>query len=203
MSAGKIHPLDELSLSQVSCLLEEYRSLVDYLYPIVDVAHLTQLAKTIFLSGSEKSSNTSYEPYAVIDNIEVAILKVLLTIVLPDQNKLKSDLASRLHQSVRDEVGHMVWNSDVDLNGIALLLLVVRINSRAQIPTHSLTDMLEILEPESSIQRTMASSPPVGRQCYPHCSGTRSESMHCHQKIESETTRSETNCKLRLDCIRP
>jgi hypothetical protein len=159
--------------------------MVDYLYPIVDVARLTQLAKTILIGGSEKSSKTSYEPYAVVDNVEVAILKVLLTIVLPDQNKQKNDLASRLHQSVREEVGHMVWNSDVNLNGIALLLLVVRLYSRVRVSNRWLTDVWQTLEPESSIQGTMASSAPIGRQCYPHHPGTRSESMHCPRKLES------------------
>jgi hypothetical protein len=141
MSAGKIHPLDELNFSQVSCLFEEYRSMVDYLYPIVNVARLTQLAETIFVGGSEKSSKTSYEPYAVVDNVEVAIFKVLLTIVLPDQNKQKNDLASRLHQSVREEVGHMVWNSEVNLNGITLLLLVVRLYPHVRVSNQWLTDV--------------------------------------------------------------
>ena len=130
MSHGKISPLNELDFGQVSYLLDEYRSMVDYLYPIVDLTRLTQLTETILVGDSGKSSNIGHQPSNVVDNIEVAMLKVLLTIVLPDQNQQKNDLASRLHQSVRGEVGHMVWNSDVDLNGIALLLLVVRLISR-------------------------------------------------------------------------
>lgn len=118
------HPLDSLDSAELIRLIQKYNDEVGMTYPVVDIAKMLRLAEA---SGQleELSTEANSNVPLPLRRREVAILQIMAAIALTAENENGSDLIQSLHDDVLPDVQHIVWNTNTDLNGLILLVLVV------------------------------------------------------------------------------
>lgn len=94
------------------------------MYPVMDITKMLHLAES-----TGQLEVPSAEPDTVgsvsLKRGEVAILQMMVAIALTAENDNGSDLIQSLHENVLPDAQHIVWNTDTDLYGLVLLVLVV------------------------------------------------------------------------------
>lgn len=118
------HPLGSLDNAELIRLIHKYNDVSGMMYPVVDIAKMLRLVET---SGQleELSAEPDRNGSLPLRRGEVAILQMMAAIALTAENENGSDLIQSLHEDVLPDVQHIVWNTNTDLYGLILLVLVV------------------------------------------------------------------------------
>ncbi|PON21950.1 hypothetical protein TGAM01_v209206 [Trichoderma gamsii] len=117
------HPLDELDNAELIRLIQKYNDVAGMVYPVVDGAKMLRLA-----GSSGQLEELSAEPHRnksfPLRRSEVAILQMMAAIALTAENENGSDLIQRFHDDVLPDAQHIIWNTNTDLHGLILLVLM-------------------------------------------------------------------------------
>lgn len=119
-------PLDHLDCNEIIRLIHKYQDYSGMMYPIVDVAYIEQRVRDSW--PNESSNGIESGSSSRLSRDDLATLHVVVAIALAVENENASDLARSLHESLWPIVDTMIWNSRVDLNGLVLLTLMVRVD---------------------------------------------------------------------------
>ncbi|KAL6901078.1 hypothetical protein GGI43DRAFT_367855 [Trichoderma evansii] len=117
------HPLGSLDHAELIRLIQKYNDVAGMMYPIVDTAKMLRLVETngrLREICAEPDRNGSLP----LGRSEAAILQVMAAIALTAENENGSDLIQTLHDDVLPDVQHIVWNTNTNLHGLILLVLV-------------------------------------------------------------------------------
>lgn len=120
-------PLAELDGHFVIRMVQVYGRLGGAMYPIVDIAELTQKARCFFDAKADLQSSRGRHDsvFMEIARDDLAILKFVVAIALLAQGDMHAEMASRLFQTLRPTIEAMVWNVAVDLKDLVLMTLAV------------------------------------------------------------------------------
>lgn len=123
-------PLDELDGTNIIRLVHQYQGMVQHMYPVLDISLLIRKARSVFATTADdqwdKRSIDANGPQNTMGRNDIAILKMVLAIALVAEGDQYAGVASKLHHSLQQDVGAMIWKTKLDLNGLVLLVLVVR-----------------------------------------------------------------------------
>lgn len=118
------HPLDSLDNAELIRLIHKYNDVAGMMYPVVDIERMLHLAETNGrLKGqrAEPDGNGSLP----LKRSEIVILQMMAAIALTAGNENGSDLIQSFHDDVLTDAQHIVWNTNTDLHGLILLILMV------------------------------------------------------------------------------
>jgi hypothetical protein len=118
-SPGTLHLVDELDGGHIIRLIHLYQDMVGFMFPILDIGHILQQAENC----TEWLGTRPRQP--PISGNDIAILKMVIAIAMTAETEIYSDIASGLFQSIREDIETMLWNTQLDLQGLILLVLVV------------------------------------------------------------------------------
>ncbi|KAM0444464.1 hypothetical protein ACHAPV_009954, partial [Trichoderma viride] len=116
-------PLDSLENAELVRLIHKYNDVAGMMYPVLDSAKMLRLAETNgLLKGprAEPNGNGSVP----LKRSEIVILQIMAAIALTAENENGSDLIQSFHDDVLTDAQHIVWNTNTDLHGLILLLLM-------------------------------------------------------------------------------
>jgi hypothetical protein len=123
-NSTSVHPLGNLDNAEVIRLIQKYNDVAGMMYPVVDIAKMLRLAET-----NSQVEEQSAEPHRngslPLRRSEIAILQMMAAIALTAENENGSDLIQSLHDDVLPDAQHIVWNTNTDLHGLVLLVLMV------------------------------------------------------------------------------
>ncbi|PTB40299.1 hypothetical protein M441DRAFT_90581 [Trichoderma asperellum CBS 433.97] len=114
------NPLGSLENAELVRLIQKYDDVAGMMYPVVDIAKMLRLVE---IDGHLQGLNAA--PGSLpLRRSEATILQMMAAIALTAENENGSDLIQSLHDDVLPDVQHIVWNTNTDLHGLILLVLV-------------------------------------------------------------------------------
>lgn len=120
------HPLDRLNNAELIRLIHKYNDVAGMMYPAVDISKMLRLAER-----NGQLEELSAEPHRndslPLRRSEVVILQMMAAIALTAENENGSDLIQNFHDDALPDAQHIVWNTNTDLHGLILLVLMVSI----------------------------------------------------------------------------
>jgi hypothetical protein len=118
-SPGALHLPKGLDGDHIIRLIHLYQDMAGFMFPILDITHLLQQAEncTGWLGAGPR------QPLA--SGNDIAILKMVIAIAMTAETERYSDFAAGLFQSIREDIEAMLWDTQLDLQGLILLVLVV------------------------------------------------------------------------------
>lgn len=116
--------LETLKSAEIIRLIQKYQDIAGMMYPVVDATHPEQLVENVWANRS--ADKTNMESLSRRNRSQIGIVEMMVAIALTDEDEDSSELMQALHDHVLPDVQYMVWNTRVDLQGLVLLVLVVR-----------------------------------------------------------------------------
>lgn len=119
-----VRPLDDFDSAEITRLLQKYHDVVGMMYPVANVGRMLDLVGDAEAVNYRNTASTKGRTLH-LKRGEEAIIEMMMAIALAAENENGSDLIQSLHDNVLPDAQHMVWNTEIDLQGLVLLALVV------------------------------------------------------------------------------
>lgn len=124
--------LQAIPLGEATRLVRVYHDLLGYRVPILDINPLVQQIRKLYIDLGMNSqpipemalelNQIQMEPY------DVEIIKIVLAVALASESASQPAIATNLYQSVQKNMHVRVWNGELGIKDLMLLLLIVRIS---------------------------------------------------------------------------
>lgn len=127
-----LDPLRELDTETAVHLVQLYDDLVGVTHPFLNADDQIRNVRGLYTKLTQDSRNTGptggETAKLQMTQGDVNIIKMILSIALLMEGRGHSSLATKLYESLRGDVESKMWTTAIELDGLHLLTLVVRIS---------------------------------------------------------------------------
>lgn len=126
---SQLSPLEDLTSDEAERLVIVFDQILGMMFPILNLDDLLQLVRGIYHNlkppkDQEIYTSATYNTTS-LNKDDINIVKMVIAVALVAEGSRDDIMALKLYKSLQDEIDIKIWSSEVDLNGLILLILVV------------------------------------------------------------------------------